>query len=209
MRTRLHRAATAPWPDVWALSSQVCTAGHAIVRASHAGPAPGPSSLNLSTPVPVQFNGEALVLALHTANAVHALRRIEPFDVAAEHGLLQHVAVDVSSQQATLACKHRHHTPDKSLIALCSSLLIGIGSGTSSLSIALPALLLRRQPQPCLILLFNYSSTSMSEASDAKSRSALATGQMPLCRATQNNPAQTLRLAAAGSRSQRRSDSLQ
>ena len=127
----MHQAATAPWRDVWSLSSQVCTAGHAIVRASHAGPAPWPSSLNLSTPVPVQFNGEALVLALHTANAVHALRRIEPFDVAAEHGLLQHVAVAVSSQQATLACKHRHHTPDKSLIALCSSLLIGIGSGTS------------------------------------------------------------------------------
>ena len=121
---------------------------HAIVGVSRAVPAPWPSSLNISTPVPVQFNGEALVFALHTANGVHALRRIEPFDVAAEHGLLQHVAVDVSSQQATLACKHRHHTPDKSLIALCSSLLIGIGSGTSSLSLALPALLLRRQPQP-------------------------------------------------------------
>ena len=56
-------------------------------------------------------------------------------------------------------------------------------------------------PAPCLILLFNYSSTSMSEASDAKSRSALAAGQMSLCAATQNNPVQTLSLAEAGSRS--------
>ena len=91
MRTRLHRAATAPWRDVWALSSQVCTAGHAIVGVSRAVPAPWPSSLNISLPVPVQLNGEALFSALHAVKGVHALRRIELFDVAADKAFLTYV----------------------------------------------------------------------------------------------------------------------